>query len=156
MSWTAAGSKSEADGQSESRERGGTERAWWMLAICAVLLSSAPPVSAKNDGIDTSQMEGPVSSCGSGACHIVPDVPDPDLTVTISGPSELNVNDIQTYTISITGQFGAGILGAGVHVAAFMDDVLQDIDDDVLFSLETNTQITTALDFGATGQRSIR
>jgi len=126
-------------------------------AVCALMCTAtfglgAAPASARPGGIDSSEMMGPISSCNMGACHFFPGTPDPGLTVTISGPSDLLVNESANYTIDVAGTFSPAIVGAGVHVAAFFDDVLTDDTDGILGTTSIDAQITASPTFNATGQ----
>lgn len=125
-----------------------------IAAICTLpIVLGAFSAEARNAGIDSTEMGVVIPNCnGPGACHFIPGAADPDLTVTITGPATLQTNESANYTIDINGAFGGGILGAGVFVAAYLDDVLTDETDAILGATSADAQITATPTFGAGGQ----
>lgn len=119
-----------------------------LLAVALGLALAANSAGAVSFGIDTHTANPmqPAVGCTNGACH---GPASQAVTVTITGPDELVVDEVGNYTISIE---GATQVGAGVLVAAFMDGVLTDIQDGILSEDDTASQITQPGQFGGTGQ----
>jgi hypothetical protein len=141
MSWTAA-----AEIHLEASRMW---RAAAALGMCVSLVLVAGTATARNNGIASDEMTlpGGISSCSGGGCHFSsviapPGGPTAAINVTISGPDTLTVGEAQTYTISADpNDFSGTTIGAGINVAAFLDDKLTNASVGILGVSSTKTKL---------------
>jgi hypothetical protein len=110
--------------------------------IVAPLLLLPGLAEARSGGIDSSEMQDGPATCSSAgvACH---GAASNEVFVTISGPEELLIDEIVAYRIEIFESVQGGLqAGAGLNIAAFIDQVLTDIDDGILDENAANTKLT--------------